>query len=144
MHVFINSVADNEHFTFGPDGQLYVPSSTANDVKKFSGTIGTQLGAFVTAGSGGLDFSREVDFGPDGNAYVTSFDNDRILRYNGATGAFIDTFVPAGSGGLNSPTFMIFTSLVPEPAGATTASVAAALLLNCRRRARGRPSERSL
>jgi hypothetical protein len=53
---------------FGPDVNLYVGSFNTNEVLRYDGTTGSFLGAFVTAGSGGLN-GPGVDgliFRPDG------------------------------------------------------------------------------
>ena len=110
-----------EYLRFGPDGHLYVPSWSGDNVMKFDRTTGASLGAIVTAGSGGLDTAREIAWGADGKLYVTSFgaDNgsarDAVLRFDATTGAFIDPFITVGSGGLDGPTFLIRTSAIPEP-----------------------------
>lgn len=93
--------------TFGPDGNLYVPSFWNHRIQKYNGTTGAYLGDFVTAGSGGLTQPRQILW-RDGLAYVTSDNGSKVLRYNGTTGAFVDTFVTAGSGGLNSASGMLF------------------------------------
>jgi DNA-binding beta-propeller fold protein YncE len=93
---------------FGPDGNLYVNSSTTNEVLRYDGTTGAFIDAFVTASSGGLGYPVGLVFGPDGHLYVASAFTNQILRYNGATGAFIDVFVPAGAGGLNGPSGLVF------------------------------------
>ena len=70
--------------TFSP---LFIPSGT-----------GDFLGAFVTAGSGGLDAPEGLIFHTDGKLYVSSEKSDEILRYNGITGAFIDVFADLNPG----------------------------------------------
>ena len=95
---------------FGPDGNLYVGSLNTNEVLRYDGTTGSFLGAFVTAGSGGLS-GPAVDgliFRPDGRLYVASRNGNSVLRYDATTGAYIDTFVAPGSGGLLQPKGMIF------------------------------------
>jgi outer membrane protein assembly factor BamB len=94
---------------FGPDGNLYVGSLNTNEVLRYSAT-GAFLGAFVTAGSGGLTTpaTEGLSFRPDGKLYVASRDNSNVLRYDAATGAFIDIFVPSNSGGLLSIKGMVF------------------------------------
>ncbi len=82
---------------------LLVLSNHTNEVLRYDGRTGAFLGAFVSAGSGGLDDPGDLTFGPDGNLYVGSFATDEVLRYDGATGAFLDAFVSAGSGGLDAP-----------------------------------------
>jgi hypothetical protein len=67
-------------------------------------------GAFVSAGSGGLDTPACIDFGFDeaSNMFVCSFGSDEILRYSRLDGHFIGTFVPAGAGTLDGPTAIVF------------------------------------
>jgi outer membrane protein assembly factor BamB len=94
----------------GPDGNLYVGSYSTNQVLRYSATTGAFLGAFVTAGSGGLN-GPAIDglaFRPDGKLYVASRDSGSVLRYDATTGAFIDTFVTPNSGGLSSVRGMTF------------------------------------
>ncbi len=97
---------------FGPDGNLYVGSLNTNEVLRYDGATGAFLGAFVTAGSGGLvrPAVQGLIFRPDGRLYVASRDSSSVLRYDATTGAFLDTFVPSGSGGLSDPKGMIFAS----------------------------------
>src|SRR5437763_13726880 len=80
---------------------LFVSSGNTNSILRYDGTSGAPLGAFVSAGSGGLDSPQGLTFGPDGSLYVSSSGNDSILRYDGATGAFQSVFVASGSGGLD-------------------------------------------
>jgi hypothetical protein len=98
---------------FGPDGHLYVTdyvSDYATDLTKgqvlrYHGETGAFLGAFVPAGSGGLEYASGLVFGPDGNLYVAG--RNAVRRYNGKTGAFIDAFVPE-NGGLKDPHGLVF------------------------------------
>jgi outer membrane protein assembly factor BamB len=92
--------------TFGPGGNWYISNGT-NEILRYSAT-GVFLGAFVPAGSGGLNTPRGLTFGPDGNLYVASQVSNSVLRYNVQTGAFLDAFVSAGSGGLNAPGELLF------------------------------------
>lgn len=109
--------------TFGPDGNLYVASSSTNQVLRYqgpnAGSPGTFISIFVTANSGTLDIPHGLEFGQDGNLYVASF-NSKVLRYDGTTGAFMDEFVPPGAGGLVEPFGLTFaqrpvTPTVPDP-----------------------------
>jgi Tol biopolymer transport system component/streptogramin lyase len=88
-----------------------VTSLNTSQVLRYDDATGAPLGAFVAAGSGGLDEPRGLALGPDGRLYVAkSLDSgaSAILRYDGTTGAFIDTFVAAPSGGLNIPHTILF------------------------------------
>src|SRR5579862_9993559 len=94
--------------SLGHAQNLYVASSGTNPVLNYNGSTGASLGAFVTAGSGGLNSpSGGITFGPDGNLYVASIDNS-VLKYNGSTGASLGAFVTAGSGGLHDPLGITF------------------------------------
>jgi len=82
---------------FGPDGNadgtedLYVVSAKTDSILRYDGMTGTFLGAFVTAGSGGLNEPTAITFGPDGSFYVASGAHEdffnSILRYD-ASGNF--------------------------------------------------------
>ncbi len=69
---------------YGPDGNLYVASSSANRVQKYNGLTGAYIGDFVTSVS--RPFS--CIFGPDGSFYVSSLNT--VRRYDGTTGAFLN------------------------------------------------------
>jgi streptogramin lyase len=86
---------------------LLVSSWNTDEVLRYDDSTGAFLGAFVSAGSGGLGAPRGLTFGPDGNLYVNSFGTDQVLRYDGSTGAFLDAFVPdvGGLGGGSDLTF---------------------------------------
>lgn len=94
--------------TFGPDGNLYVPSFWTGDVMKYDGATGAFISKFISAGSGGLTQPRQMVW-KDGKVYVSSDNGNKVLRYDGVTGAFIDTFVTAGSGGLGGASGMVFS-----------------------------------
>jgi DNA-binding beta-propeller fold protein YncE len=93
---------------FGPDGNLYVSSSSYPDyaVLRYDGTTGAFIDVF--ASGGGLDHPRGLVFGPDGNLYVVSYNNHGVLRYDGQLGNFLDAFVPSRSGGLFTPNDLTF------------------------------------
>jgi hypothetical protein len=99
-----------EGLVFGPDGSLYVGSSTNSTVLKFNGVTGASLGIFVPSGSGGLNHPVDMLFGRDGNLLVASENTSSVLRYDGTTGAFLGAFVASGSGGLQFPRGMAFGS----------------------------------
>jgi WD40 repeat protein len=77
---------------FGPDGNLYVASTTGNFVARFSGTTGTLIDYFVSAGLGGVSAPSGIAFGPDGNLYVGSTGTSTVLRYSGMDGSFLGIF----------------------------------------------------
>src|SRR5262249_50070038 len=77
-----------------------VSSKDTNQVLVYSGSDGSFLSAFVTAGSGGLNGPHSMQFGLDGNLYVASSGTSyqQVLRFDGASGAFIDIPIATGSG----------------------------------------------
>jgi len=77
-------------------------------VLRYDGKTGAFLGAFVGAGSGGLNTPVGIAFGADGSFYASSLDTGEVLRYDGKTGAFSGVFVPAGSGGLRGAYSLVF------------------------------------
>lgn len=74
-----------------------ITSPQSDTIERFDAATGDYLGAFVTAGSGGLDNPGGVAVGPDGNVYVNSSLTQQVLRYDGGTGDFIDVFA-SGNG----------------------------------------------
>ncbi|WP_165067747.1 Calx-beta domain-containing protein [Paludisphaera rhizosphaerae] len=94
----------------GPDGNLYVGSLNTNEVLRYNAATGAFMGAFVTAGSGGMNGPavQGLIFRPDGKLYVASRNGSSVQRYDAATGAFLDTFIPTESGGLSVPKGMTF------------------------------------
>jgi sugar lactone lactonase YvrE len=116
---------------FGPDGNLYVANSFANDpisggILRYQGPFGGQPGAyidtFIAPGTGGLIKPLNLIFGPGGDLFVGSADatggslakprTSAVLRYD-ATGEFLGTFVTPDSGGLRYPTQLLFTESDP-------------------------------
>jgi hypothetical protein len=93
-------------FTFGPDGNLYVASSTRaagpDTVLRYDGRTGAFIDIFIPSGSDGLEFTDSLAFGPDGNLYLNSrgLGATGIQRYDGRTGAFLGTVVPGPGGKL--------------------------------------------
>lgn len=78
---------------FGPDGNLYVASTTSHAILKFNGQSGQFMGNFIT----GVHTPIDLDFSRDGKLYVARGHHQlstpsSILRYDAHTGAFIDTF----------------------------------------------------
>ena len=90
---------------FGPNGNLFVSSSSSGEVLQYDGTTGASLGVFSS-----VNGAQSLAFGPDGNLYVTSTSSNNIQRFDGVTGAFIDNFVVAGTSGLNLPIDLLFHS----------------------------------
>ena len=87
-------------FQFGPDNNLYVCSGLTDEVLRYNGTTGAFMGAFVSAGSGGLSVPCSLTFAPDGDLYVVSWGTHQLKRYNGTTGAYIRTLDPGNRSGL--------------------------------------------
>jgi WD40 repeat protein len=113
------AVGDPTDLAFGPGGDLFVSSAATSEVKRYDGSTGAFKGAFVTAGSGGLNEAEGLAFAPNGNLLVVSELGDAVLEYNGSTGTFVRELVPSGLGGLAEPTFITFgPTAVPLPAGA--------------------------
>src|SRR4030095_1817570 len=63
---------------------LLLSSTETDSVLRYDAATGAFRGAFVAAGSGGLDQPRGLGLGPDGNLYVASFMSDQVLCYDGA------------------------------------------------------------
>jgi len=105
---------------FGPDHNgdgvkdLYISSSSNDNILVYNGQSGESLGTFVSAGSGGLKIANGLIFGPDRNGdgieelYVSSTNNSKILLFNGKTGESLGDFVTESSGGLSAPADLVF------------------------------------
>jgi len=94
---------------FGPDGNLYVSSTSTDQVLRYNGNTGAFIDVF--ASGGGLNSPNGLVFGPDGNLYVSATRSflgspDQVLRYDGNSGTFMNVF--AGGAELNSPRDLIF------------------------------------
>jgi len=110
-------------------GSVYVTAEGSDSIMKYDLATGASQGAFVTAGSGGLDAPTGMTFGPDGFLYVSSVTNDTVLRYNATTGAFVDNFITSGTGGIDGP---VFLTIIPTPSATLILAVGA--LATTRRR----------
>lgn len=89
---------------FSPiDGDLYVVSSTTNEILRYSGVDGSFIEEFVTTN---LSTPNDIDFDVDGNLLVANGGNDRITVFD-SSGNFVEDRITAGSGGLDNPTFFI-------------------------------------
>ncbi len=100
----------------GPDGNIYVASSSPPAVLRFDGSTGRFLGVFADVSSAGDEDVRTgtVRF-HDGNLYVTTGNNDSVLRFDGQTGDPLPAlgkvgaeFVTVGDGGLEGAWGMDF------------------------------------
>jgi hypothetical protein len=69
-------------------GDFFVASDLTDEVLRFSDNGGPR-GAFVTAGSGGLNSPRALAWGPDGNLYVGGATFVNV--YDSTNGAFMGT-----------------------------------------------------
>lgn len=95
-------------FRGDPGGTLLVASRDTDSVLAYDAADGTPLGAFVTAGAGGLAAPFGLTLGRLGDLYVTS-ESGEVLRYHGTTGAFLEVFVSAAAnGGLDQPRGLTF------------------------------------
>jgi len=106
MGVFsgLGAMTRPKYMEYGNDGNIYVVGTAVqgNSVRRISAVDGSPMGAFVTAGSGGLTAGQGLTF-HGSYLYVSEGATSRVLRYDGFTGAFVDAFVSAGSGGLSNP-----------------------------------------
>ena len=102
------NLAQAHHFSFGPDGLLYVASWNNSTVKRYDADTGAFVNNFVKSGSGGLRNTHTATWGLDGNLYCAGEFTDGVNRYDGTTGDFLDAFIPARSGNLNGPEFVDF------------------------------------
>ena len=87
--------AENEAYSgiaFGPDGNLYVSSSSSNRILRFNGTTGAFMDVFVSKATSPLDSPGALSFGANGSLYVCS--RGAVLRYNSATGAYLHAITP--------------------------------------------------
>ena len=88
---------------------LYIGSENTDEVLRFDSATGAFLGAFVAAGSGGIDGPHGLTFGPDltGDAvpelYVTGRNSGNVVRYDGVTGSPLGEFDTSGAGSLSWP-----------------------------------------
>src|ERR1043165_6261097 len=73
---------------FGPDGNLYVASAGNDSVLRYHGTNGGFLNAFISLGTGGLDYPVWLEFRGD-SLYVSSQLNNQGLRSQASNGAFM-------------------------------------------------------
>lgn len=85
-------------FTNGPNGaealdwhlgDLYVSSHVSDNVIRFDGQSGSNLGPITF---GFLDWAAGFAFGPDGNIYVASFFDDSVMKFNFQTGQWTGVF----------------------------------------------------
>ena len=111
LYITTNSnVNKNGYWTFGSDGNLYIPNGSTNEIFRYDPVSGSFVDSFVTSGSGGLNGPKDLTFSDDQKfLFVTSFFSNEVLRYDGATGSFVDSFVTSGSGGLNGPKDLTFS-----------------------------------
>lgn len=71
--------------------ELFVSNAQSNEILKYDGQTGEFLGAFATAGSGGLSNPKWMSFTEAGDLLVVSQLGDEILRYN-ASGDYQGVF----------------------------------------------------
>ncbi|MEZ6095178.1 MAG: hypothetical protein R3C03_13270 [Pirellulaceae bacterium] len=99
----MGSISGAEDLTFGPDGNIYVGSTSG--VMRVNATTGA-ITTFIANGTGGLSLAAGLEFGPDGNLYVGDQNGNAIRRYDGTTGAYIDNYAT----GINGPAYLEFTA----------------------------------
>lgn len=96
--------ADNG-MVFGPDGKLYVPGFTSNNVVRHDPATGV-TSQFIAPNAGGLFQTRGILFEPGGETLLVSSEGSgHLLRYAVADGRFIGAF----ASGLNRPTGMAYS-----------------------------------
>jgi WD40 repeat protein len=88
---FASFSGNGQSMTYGPDGNLYV--GTSSNISRYDGQTGAFLNVFVPTTNGTTNpIPFDMTFGPDGNLYVTGGGNKPVWRYNGSTGQFINAF----------------------------------------------------
>jgi len=89
----------------GPDGAVYVASSTSGEVHRFDPIAGGHLSTFAASG---IVTPQGLAFGPSGDLFVSDSSNDTVQRFQAVTGTHLGTFVSAGAGGLSTPRGLTF------------------------------------
>ncbi|MGI6416680.1 MAG: S8 family serine peptidase [Thermoguttaceae bacterium] len=96
-----------EYLRVGPDGRLYVVSSTTNQVFRYDGETGAFIDIFVeSSNNGGLVHPLGLTFDDGGNLYVGGADSSNIVCFD--VDGNPTEFVAAGSGGLSRPESLVF------------------------------------
>ncbi len=96
-----------EYLRVGPDGRLYVVSSTTNQVFRYDGETGAFIDIFVeSSNNGGLVHPLGLTFDDGGNLYVGGADSSNIVSFD--VDGNPTEFVAAGSGGLSRPEALVF------------------------------------
>ena len=101
-----NGLSLAHSLTMGPDGYVYVTSFGNDSVIRYDLKTGTNLGPFVTSGSGGLNGPSNAAFGPDGRLYVTGLLSGALHVYDGFDGTSQGTLI----NGLNGPESVLFNA----------------------------------
>lgn len=112
----LGGLSDPYAMILGPDGKLYVSlHNETGGVYRYDAVTGSPLPApgktgaeFVSPGSGGMKYTRDIAFGPDGFLYAVSDGTDEVLRYDPTSGAFAGVLVASGAGGLDVPRGLLF------------------------------------
>jgi sugar lactone lactonase YvrE len=93
---------------FGPDGNLYVASTTTKDaVLKFNGTTGGFIMTYVAPGAGGLGEPRGLAFDQDGRLYLADVATNAIHRFDNQ-GNYLDDPVTSSASALKAPIGLTF------------------------------------
>ncbi|MDH3629058.1 MAG: hypothetical protein OEV00_04845 [Acidobacteriota bacterium] len=108
------SLAQVHNFTFGPNGNLYVPDYQGDQILEFDRVTGQNLGVLVAAGSS--VFPHGIRFGPDGRLYTTSLGETEVHRFE-PDGTYLGVFVD-GTGRFAGASDLVFP---PESCGAPVA-----------------------
>ena len=82
--------------TFGPDGKLYVVSSSGDKIARFDPTTGQFLGNFADTSVNGHAGPIAAAFA-NGMLFVSTFDSGELMRFNGTSGAYLGS-ASAGAG----------------------------------------------
>ncbi|HEX8151478.1 MAG TPA: hypothetical protein VF698_00070, partial [Thermoanaerobaculia bacterium] len=93
MSVFASSVgiATGIYMNFAPDGHLLVGSFVGDSVIKLHRETGASLGAFIAAGSGGLDGTHAIAVVPQATSFTAKLVVPGVARAAGGAGSFFRT-----------------------------------------------------
>lgn len=106
LDFLVSGLGSPGNCTVGPDGRLYISDFFGDVVwvAEFDGAP-SLVGAFVTAGSGGVNGPTGLTFGPGGDLFVSSRISGQVIRYDGDTGTPAGVFATPGGNGPQGLTF---------------------------------------